>query len=226
MARSSNRSAALAVVLGCAAVLITMALHPTGSEAIADGGHGTVLLRAALVHGLAIGALPFLLCGMAALSWRLRTHALSAGLGFAAFALAAGAILIAAAASGFISPVLVGALPPDGPARDVLLNQMHYTGVVNQAFAKIYVGLTALAFVSWCVAMRGNRPFGALLRSYGVMAGVLPGVGVAVGHLRLDVRGFGFVVLLHTTWMAWAAWRLSQSDTTDTTATDTPATPA
>lgn len=224
MARSPNRSAALTAILGCVAVLITMALHPTGSEAIADGGHGTVLLRAALVHALAIGALPLLLCGMAALSWRLRPNGLSAGLGLASFTLAAIAIMVAAAASGFIGPVLIGALPADGPTRDVLLNQLHYTGVVNQAFAKIYVGLTALAFVSWCIAMRSDRAFGGMLRGYGVIAGVVPFVGVAVGHLRLDVRGFGIVVVLHTVWMAWAAWCLSRSDATDTNAA-TAATP-
>lgn len=220
-ALGSSRSAAVAIVLGCAAILVTMALHPTGSEAIADGGHGTVLIRATLVHALAIGALPFLLGGMAALSWRLRGNALSSGLALASFSLATFAVMIAAAASGFIAPVLVGALPADGAARDVLLNQLHYTGTVNQAFAKLYVGLTGLAFVSWCVAMRGSRAFGAVLRGYGVIAGVLPVLGLAAGHLRLDVHGFGIVVLLHTTWMAWAAWCLARRDATDTDATAT-----
>lgn len=222
---SSSRTAAIAIILGCLAILVTMVLHPTGREAIADGGHGTVLIRAALVHALAIGALPLLLGGMAALSWRLRTQPLASGLGFASFVLATCAVLIAAAASGFIAPALVRALPVDGSARDVLLNQVHYTGEVNQAFAKIYVGLTGMAIVAWCIAMRGDRAFGALLRGYGIIAGVLPCAGVAIGHLRLDVRGFGLVVLLHTTWMAWAAWCLSRSGAPDTTATAS-ATPA
>jgi hypothetical protein len=215
----SSRSAAVAIVLGCAAILVTMALHPTGSEAIADGGHGTVLIRATLVHALAIGALPFLLGGMAALSWRLRGNALWSGLALASFGLATFAVMIAAAASGFIAPALVGALPLEGAARDVLLSQVHYTGTVNQAFAKIYVGLTGLAFASWCVAMRGSRAFGTMLRSYGVIAGVLPVLGLASGHLHLDVHGFGIVMSLHTTWMAWAAWCLSRNEATATNAT-------
>lgn len=217
---SAPSRAPLAIIgVGCAAILLTMLLHPTGGEAIAnrDAGHAAVLLRARAVHALAIAALPLLLSGMGLLSWRLRARSVTAALAFAAWLLATGAILAAAVASGFISPALIEALPsPSSSAaadiarRAALQQQLHYTFTWNQGFSTVYVGLAALAFTAWGLAMRGSPGFPRVLAMAAPVVGLLPPLLLAVGHLRLDVGGFGLVVLLHSAWMLWAAWCLSR----------------
>lgn len=218
-----RNNAPLALAVGCVAILGVMALHPTGADAAADAttgtGHGLVLARG--VHGVAIAAIPLLLAGMTALSWRLRAQAELAVLALICFTLAFMSVLGAATMSGFVATAVLDRLPSVGdPLRDVAFQQLHYTGVLNQAFAKVYVGLAGAAFGLWALAMRGDRAFPVALRWGALLAGVLPVVGVAVGHLRLDVRGFGLVVLVHSAWMMAAGW-LARRDPTPT-ATVTP----
>lgn len=207
---TSRKNAWFVTLVGALLTLAVMLLHPTGAEAVADAGTGGsrhVLALARAVHGVAIGAIPLLLAGMTALSWRLRAQRDLAVGGLVCFALASLAVLVAAVMSGLVAPALLDRLPAAGdPLRDVAFQQLHYTGVLNQAFAKVYVALAGAAFVFWSIAMRGDSAFPGVVRWYGVVAGVLPFAGVAAGHLRLDVRGFGLVMLLHATWMMAAAW--------------------
>jgi hypothetical protein len=207
---TSRHYALAATLVGGSLMLGVMLLHPTGAEAVADataGGGRHTLALASAVHAVAMGAIPLLLAGMTALTWRLRgARELAVG-ALICFALASVAVLVAAVMSGLVAPALLTGLRPAGdPARDVALQQLHYTGLLNQAFAKVYVGLTGLAFVGWSLAMRREPTCPAGLRWYGFIAGLLPLIGVAVGHLRLTVHGFGVVALLHATWMMAAAW--------------------
>lgn len=205
---TSRNNAAIATLVGGAVMLLVMLMHPTGSEAVGDAdGTRHVLAMARWVHGVAIAAIPLLLAGMASLSWRLRAKPALALGGFVSFALASVAVMLAAIMSGFVATSVLDRLPAAGdPLRDVALQQMHYTHLLNQAFAKVYVGLAGFAFVLWSLAMRGDRGFPAALSWFGYVAGLLPFVGVAVGHLHLEVQGFGLVMLLHAAWMMAAAW--------------------
>jgi hypothetical protein len=215
---SSPRTPAfLAVLVGSLAVLGVMALHPTGADVLADhSGTGRVVALARAVHAVAIGAVALLLVGMAALSWRLRAQVELSATAFVCFALASFAVLCAAVMSGLVSPALLDHLPPDGTAlRDVAMQQLHYTGLLNQAFAKVYVGLAGAAFVLWALAMRRDAAFPRVLVWYSIVAGALPVIGVMVGHLRLNVTGFGLVMLLHTTWMMGAAFTMRRPPVTD-----------
>ncbi len=216
---SSRNNAAIATVVGGAVMLLVMLVHPTGSDVVggADGKRHALAL-ASWVHGVAIAAIPLLLAGMASLSWRLRAKSALALGGFVAFALASVAVMCAATMSGFVATSVLDRLPAAGdPLRDIALQQLHYTHLLNQAFAKIYVGLTGGAFVLWSLAMRGDRGFPAALSWFGYVAGLLPLIGIAVGHLQLEVQGFGLVVLLHAAWMMAAAW-FARSDEPSTPA--------
>lgn len=205
-------------------MLLVMLVHPTGSDIVGDAsGTRHALALASWVHGVAIAAIPLLLAGMASLSWRLRAKSGLALGGFVSFALASVAVMLAAVMSGFVATSVLGHLPAAGdPLRDVALQQLHYTHLLNQAFAKVYVGLAGLAFVLWSLAMRGDRGFPAALSWFGCVAGLLPFIGVAVGHLKLEVQGFGLVVLTHAAWMMAAAW----SARSDAAATPSSAMPA
>lgn len=218
-------------LVGSLVVLLVMWLHPTGAESIADAnahgeGAGAVLWRGRLVHGAAIGAVPLLLVGMATLSWRLRARPWLSGSAFVFFALAAVCVMAAAIMSGLVAPSVLSDLTEaadvvrDVARRDVAMQQLHYTGRLNQAFATVYVALTAVAMTLWGVAMRGQPGFAPVVRWTAPLAGLVPWLLVIVGHLHLDVTGFGVVIACHTAWMTMAAWSLSRGGDRDAASDD------
>ncbi len=203
--RRTSELAALALVVGTVGSLVTMALHPTGPEMLlaARGGSATL---ARGVHVLAIAMQPLMLAGTLALAVRLRAARELAVLGFAAFSLATFAVLVAAAASGLLATDLAESIvEAEGTARELQAELLHYTGHVNQAFAKIYVGMMSVAITSWSLAMRRVPPFPAALAWLGVAIALVEVVGMATGRLHLDVHGFGAVVLAQAVWVMWTA---------------------
>jgi hypothetical protein len=90
------------------------------------------------------------------------------------------------------------------------MQQLHYTGRLNQAFATVYVALAAVAMTLWGLAMRKHAGLSPQLWWTAPLAGLVPWLLVMVGHLHLDVTGFGIVVACHTAWMTMAAWSLSR----------------
>lgn len=211
-----NTQAALAMAIGTAAVLVTMTLHPSGADVTTGPGAYVQNTLARVVHALAIGALPLLTSGLLVLAWRLRAQLLWSLASTVSYLLAIVAIMIAASASGFIaSAVAERALAASGAERDLLLRQLHYTGTINQAFATVYVGLTSLAFAGWSMAMRADGRFPRGLWWLGLVVAAAQGIGVATGHLRLDVRGFGAVVVAQSVWVLWTAWVLRAADQLD-----------
>jgi hypothetical protein len=210
-------------LVGSLVVLLAMWLHPTGAESIADAnahgeGAGSVLWRGRLVHGAAIGAVPLLLLGMGALSWRLRARPWLSGGALTCFVLASVCVMAAGIMSGVVAPGFLQDLADapdvvrDAPQRALAMQQLHYTGRLNQAFASVYVALTAVAMTLWGLAMRGQPGFAPIVRFTAPLAGLVPWLLVMVGHLHLDVTGFGVIIGCHTVWMTMAAWSLSRGD--------------
>lgn len=215
-----DRAAATAIVAGTVATLVTMAFHPTGGDIVRDAPGGGQAALARGVHLLAIVALPFLLAGLAALTWRLRAHA-EAVLALASWTIAIVAIAAAAAMSGFVAPSLATALAQagdDAVLRDALTTALGYTGRLNQAFATVYVVLAGVAVLAWSLAMRGQAmhdnaahapatwPRGLVV--LGLVIGGAQVVIGATGILSLDVHGFGALVAGQATWLLWTAARL------------------
>ena len=208
---TTDRSAALALVAGSLAGLVVMALHPTGGEVSreASAGGGMVLVQA--VHWLAIVAQPLLLAGTLAITMSLRARRDAAVAAYIFFAVGSVAILIAAAASGLVSPAVLGGMhDTDSSGTMSMENALHYTFLLNQAFARIYVVLGALAIVLWSWAILGGRELPRALAVYGLVLGAVLVMGLASGHLTLGIHGFGLVILGQSVWMIWAAaalWR-------------------
>ena len=88
----------------------------------------------------------------------------------------------------------------------------HYTGTINQAFAKVFVGLSALAIAPWSVAMRGHQAFPRGLSLLGMLVGGGLGIALVGGQLRLDVHGFGAVMIAQSLWTLWVAACLRRLD--------------
>src|SRR5690606_4967934 len=131
---STDRLAALALSAGTLAGLVVMALHPTSSDVSRDIALGRTVLVVPVVHWLAIVAQPLLLGGMLAVTLRLRERRAFAAGAFIFFGVATVAIVIAAAASGLVSPgILRGMHGADGVEADAMRNALHYTWLLNQA---------------------------------------------------------------------------------------------
>lgn len=214
-----DAKAAAALTCGSLAVLTTMVLHPTGVDAMHNASVGAPNTLSRAVHALAIAAMPLLLAGMAAVSWRLRARVELAVLAYAAYLLGVVAVMMAAAISGFIAPSLADAIPSlTGAAREMAMQQFHYTGSLNQAFAKIYVCLAGSAFLLWSLAMRDTGNFPRALSWLGIVVGVVQLVGIGSGTLPVNVHGFGAIVLAQSVWVFWVARVLAQREAFDPTA--------
>jgi hypothetical protein len=210
---TTNRSAAIALIAGTAAGLTTMALHPTGHDVIANATSGGHNVLNTAVHGLAVIGQGLVLAGALALVERLRARRDLAIAGYVFFALAAVAIIIAAGASGFLAPSVVGGLKDASDAeRQAIEGALHYTGLLNQAFARIAVICIAVALLLWSSAIIAGRELARALGGFGLVAGAVLAVGIVSGHLSLGIHGFGFVVLLQGIFFVWSAQQLWVTD--------------
>ena len=130
-------------------------------------------------------------------------------------AVAGVAVIVAAVASGLLAPtVLRGLGDADAAERAFMLSALHYTGLLNQAFAAVYVVLSAIAILLWSSAVLAGRELSRGLGYYGLVLGALLIFGVLSGHLRLGIHGFGLIVIGQGVWMVWAAvllWRGARS---------------
>lgn len=208
---TTDRSAAVALVTCSIAGLVVMALHPTGGEVSREASAGGAMALVQGVHWLAIVAQPLLLAGTLAITMRLRVRRDAAVAAYIFFAVASAAILIAAAASGLVSPGVLRGMHDSGAGVTMSMeNALHYTFLLNQAFARIYVVLGAIAIALWSWAILGGRELPRALGFYGLLFGAALVVGLASGQLTLGIHGFGLVILGQGVWMTWAAvvlWR-------------------
>ncbi len=208
----TSRFAARALVVGTIGLFVTMGLHPTGAEALANAESGGLNLLARGVHALAIAMMPLLLVGFFGVTRRLKARPGLSACAFAAWGLALVSVLMAAIMSGLVAPAVADRIAATAAAeRDDLLRLLRFTGTLNQAFAAVYVALGGAAIVAWSLALRAERTVPRLLPWLGVLVGVAAAVGTLSGRLALDVMGFGAVVLGQGVWMLGVAWWLGRS---------------
>lgn len=200
---SDDRLGGIALFAGTGALLVTMAAHPTGRD-FSTQSQGIVLLNM-LVHTLGIASMPVSLLGGIALWRRLddsRRLALSA-LVFFGLAMVAGTC--AATISGFVAPNIIRRMQTAaaGDARywDAV---SHLSWWMNQAFARVLVLATWTAILLWSVAMRRTQRLIPWVANYGLVLAPLVLLVVGLGHIQLDVHGFGAVVLLQSVWFVAA----------------------
>lgn len=193
-------------------MLVTMGLHPTGPETLriaAGGGHNYV---ARGVHLLALAMQPPLLLGLLALTRRLRAHSSLADLAMLAWGVATVCVLIAGTASGLVATRLADAVAASsGAEREWSLRLLHYTGTINQAFAALFTGFAGASVALWSWVMRAPAAgFPRAAAWLGLVSGSAALMSLLAGALRLDVRGFGLVVVMLAVWLTWVAIRLRQ----------------
>jgi hypothetical protein len=212
MSMTRPQRIATALIVGITGSLVTMALHPTGSDVAREAAAGGSNAVARGAHVLAIAMQPLLAAGFLGLTLLLTRRRELAATAFVGYAIATMAVVIAAACSGLVSPKLIeAAVAADGAERAGYLAQARFAFILNQAMAKIFVGLTAGAIVLWSAAMLGGDGFPRPLAWFGIVVGGSGAVAIVSGRLPLHVQGFGLVVLVLAAWIvgvAVALWRL------------------
>jgi hypothetical protein len=71
---------------------------------------------------------------------------------------------------------------------------------INQAFARIYSVAGSVSIIVWSASALRNGGFGRGVALYGCILSPLIIVGIAIGHLRLDVHGMAIVAVTQALW--------------------------
>jgi len=213
---TDDRKSSLALIAAMLGTIITMALHPTGHDLTASGHTEAMSQLNVAVHSLALICVPILFLGTMGLTKRLNAPDRLALSGLVLFGFAEVAIMIAAAASGLIAPGLIHHMLAAEPGTaSVWSAVLALNGHINQAFASVFVVASSAAIVLWSAAMLKNKTFARALGIYGCILGPVAILAVVSGHLRLNVHGFGLVILLQAIWFITTAVQLWRSQDTN-----------
>jgi hypothetical protein len=182
-----------AMIVGAVLGLVTMAFHPTTGE--------QATLSTA-VHSLALFTVPVTFYGGWALTRRLSADGALAELALAFYGASAAAALLAGTASGLLAPDLFArAAGLDGEARAAVVGVMRYNHAVNQAFAKVLVAASSIAIGLWSIEITRTRSMRRTAGILGCVVATLVLLALVSGQVRMDVHGFGGIVLLQAIWL-------------------------
>jgi hypothetical protein len=191
----------LALIIGTVSGFITMVFHPTGHDLLAPERFTRAAYIVVATHSLALLGLPVLFLGALAIYRRVdgpNRLGLTALVIFG-FGLVAG--MAAAVFSGFVGPALAaGILKGEVADYDNGRLLFYLNGQLNRAFAQVFVFASALAISLWSLAGLVGRRLPATIGIFGLLTGVGILVFLASGYLRLDIHGFGAVMLINGIW--------------------------
>jgi hypothetical protein len=206
-----ERLGGLAMIASVVMGLVTMALHPTGHDVVRDVQRQGGLALA--VHALGLTGVPLGLYGALALTRRLGAAGPLAELALAFQGMAAVATLLAATASGLIAPGLIARVTAaSADQRAVASAVLHYNGDVNQAFARVLVAASSVAIALWSLEILRTRRLRRGTGVFGIAVALAALAALLSGHLRLDVHGFGAVVLAQGVWLVLVGLELARRE--------------
>jgi hypothetical protein len=198
---TDDRKAGIALIAGSLGGIVTMAIHPTGAASLTADQVAHLSLVSAIAHSLAMLSVLLLFLGACGLARRLAAADRMSFAAIVIFGFACVAIMIAAAVSGFIVPDIMKHMVRDDPAA-ARQWQIVIAGIfqINQAFARIYSVAASIAIILWSVSALRNGGLGRGVAIYGCVIAPLLILGIAIGHLRLDVHGMTVVMLGQVIW--------------------------
>lgn len=211
---TDNRKAGIALIAGSLGGILTMAVHPTGTASLSADQVAHLAIVSGAAHSLAMVSVLLLFLGACGLARRLASDDRISFAGIVTYSFACVAIMIAAAVSGFIIPDIMKRMVRDVPDASRQW-QMVMTGIfqINQAFARIYSVATSMAMILWSTSALRNGGLGRGVAIYGCVIAPLIIVGIAIGHLRLDVHGMAAVMLGQAIWFIVAGSQLCSRST-------------
>ena len=203
---NDNRLSAIALILASCGMIITMAVHPRGHVTQAQL-EGTIRMLI-IVHAFALMLVPIQFLGAWGLSKRLVGTVRLEMVGLVFYGMALIAVMSSAVADGLVTPSVFRQIVESANSESAVNTWRmfsRYTFFLNQAYAQVFVASSSAAILAWSVAMWRS---GRLSRGLGIYGCILSMATVAVlfsGYLRLDVHGFGAVVLGQAIWFVIAA---------------------
>jgi len=201
-----NRDALSGVLLigSALAFILVMGMHPTAHGLMKEETFQQTARLGMLVHALAIAATPVAFLGLLGVARRLWPSDLAAA-ALVACGFGSVAVMGAALASGFVFPGVVSRIVAT-EGSNVPHAFMLYTGLWNQAFAKVHVVAYAVGILLWSAAILRSRGGMAFATATGI-SGIVVGIGVLFlflsGHVHLDVHGSRIVWFAQSGWLVW-----------------------
>jgi len=207
--RDDDRKAGIALIAGSLGGIVTMAMHPTANASLPPDQVARLMAMSGAVHSLALLSVLLLFLGACGLTRRIASADRIAFAAIVTYGFACAAIMIAAAVSGFIVPNIWSHMARDASEAAHQWQMIIYSVFqFNQAFARIFSVAASLAIILWSVSALRNGGLGQRLAIYGCIVSPLIIIGIAVGHLRLDVHGMAAIVLGQAIWFIVAGWQL------------------
>ncbi len=189
------------MIAAAVAGTIVMAVHPTSHELLAPGKFTTIAVLGEAVHIFAIITTPVAFLGALALARHMDSPNRLAMSALAIYGFALVAIVSAATLSGLVAIPILQKMADHPESAAQWGGFAAYTGMLNQAFAKIYTLLVSIAVALWSVQIVRTRILPRAAGIYGLVIAPIIFIAVGSGHVRLDVHGFGAVVLLQGIWL-------------------------
>jgi hypothetical protein len=210
---TDDRISGIALIAGSIASIITMSLHPTGHDLLTPGRFQDMERLAKAVHALALLSLPIFFFGAYGLSRRLKANSQLALAALVTYGFALVAVMNAAVCSGLIAPSVASRmLDANAVNGDLWRALFRFTGDMNQAFALVFVMAASCAIVFWSVAIFRSKVMPQWLARYGCVIAPVTMLAVGSGHIRLDVHGFGAIVLGQAIWFVGAGIGLCKAE--------------
>src|SRR5689334_11013147 len=210
---TENRASGLALIAGSAALIITMAFHPTGHQMISPDRFASIARLSIAVHTLALASMVVLFLGACGLWQRLSPSRCLALAGLVSYGFSIVAGIITGTLNGFVAPRLIQRMLNHPEAKQAWDTALTYSADVAGALASVLVVTSSVAILLWSIAIVRKGLLARGLGTYGCIIGPLIMVAVLSGHIRLNVHGFGLVVLLQSVWFVVAGvqlWRLRE----------------
>jgi len=206
---TDDRKSGIALIAGSLGGILTMVIHPTGAGAMSAEQTSHLAIVSAAAHSLAIASVIVVFLGACGLARTIAAPDRLAFAGLVTYGFACVSVLIAATVSGFIVPDILRHMVRDAPANTPLWKiVVDAIFQINQAFARIYSVAASLAVILWSISALRNGGLGRGVAIYGCIIAPIIILGIAIGHLRLDVHGMAVVALGQAIWFILAGIQL------------------
>ena len=198
---TDDRKSGIALIAGALGGIVTMAIHPTGAVSFTSDQVAHLAVASGAAHSLAMVSFLILFLGTCGLVRRIAAADRLAFAAIVTYGFACVALLIATAVSGFIVPNIMIHMVRDVPANTQQWKIVIY-GIfqINQACARIYSIAASVAIVLWSVSALRNGGLGRGVAICGCVIGPLIIVGIAIGHLQVDVHGMTIIAFGQSIW--------------------------
>jgi hypothetical protein len=206
---SDDRKAGIALIAGSIGGIVTMAVHPRGGGSLSAADVPHLALVSGAAHSLALVSVLLLFLGACGVARRLAAPDRLSFAALVTFGFACVAIMIAGAVSGFIIPDImkhmIRDVPSAAPQWHIVMDSIFQ---INQAFSRIFSVGASIAIILWSASALRNGGLGRRVAIYGCIISALIILGIAIGHLRLDVHGMTVVMVGQVIWFILVASQL------------------